>query len=153
MFIKRLARNGNSRQRGDTIVEVLIAVTVVSMVLGGAYVTTNKSLLATRAAQEQSSALKLTESQLEQLKALAVTAPNALFTTAGTFCVYNQTQMPPSTDPKCTQDAAGNQATGDPKYSIAVTRANTNDFTVKTTWIDVSGKHNDQLSLKYRIYR
>jgi Tfp pilus assembly protein PilV len=151
MFVKRQASR-RDRQRGDTIVEVLIAVTVVSMVLGGAYVTTNKSLLATRAAQEQSGALKLTESQLEQLKGLAATNPAGLFSTTGTFCVYNQTTIIPSSDARCTQDAAGVQTTTEPKYMIAVTRS-TNDFSVKTTWTDVSGKRTDQMSLKYRIYQ
>jgi type II secretory pathway pseudopilin PulG len=151
MFIRRPTTIRN-RQRGDTIVEVLIAVTVVSMVLGGAYVTTNKSLLATRAAQEQSGALKLTESQIEQLKGLAITNPSVIFSTVAAFCVYNQTQTPPSSDAKCTQDAAGVQVTADPKYDIAITR-NNNDFMVKTTWTDVSGKRIDQLSLKYRIYQ
>jgi Tfp pilus assembly protein PilV len=131
---------------------VLIAVTVVSMVLGGAYVTTNKSLMATRAAQEQSSALKLTESQLEQLKGLVVSNPNSIFTTAAPFCIYNQVNVVAATDPRCTQDAAGLQTTQDPKYTIAITRTN-NDFSVKTTWEDVSGKKTDQMSLKYRAYQ
>lgn len=150
MFIRRAARKDH-KQRGDTIVEVLIAVTVVSMVLGGAYVTTNKSLLATRAAQEQSNALKLSESQIEQLKGLAITNPGAIFSASVPFCIYNQTVTPPATDARCIQDAAGNQTTTDPKYAITITR-NNNDFTIMTTWADVGGKRTDQMSLKYRVY-
>ena len=154
MFIKRLTNchQRTDRQRGDTIVEVLIAVTVVSMVLGGAYVTTNKSLLATRASQEQSGALKLSESQLEQLKGLVITNPNAIFTTTAPFCIFNQTMVLPSTDARCTQNVAGAAAITDPRYRLAITRTG-NDFSIRTIWTDVSGKHDDQLSLKYRVYK
>ena len=57
-------------ERGDTIVEVLIAISVMSLLIGGAFVLTNRSLQGTRAAQERLNALKLVESQLEQLKKL-----------------------------------------------------------------------------------
>ena len=67
------------RQRGDTLVEVLIAIAVVSLILGGAYVTTNRSLYATRAAQERGNALKLAESQIEQLKGIVASNPTAVF--------------------------------------------------------------------------
>jgi len=151
MFIKRWV-NTVQAQRGDTIVEVLIAITVVSMVLGGAYVTTNKSLLATRSAQEHATALKLVESQLEQIKGLAITNPNAIFTGPSPFCVYNQTTVVSTTDPRCTQSAAGVATTTDPKFNLAITR-NGNEFTVKNSWTDVTGKLTDQLSLKYRLYQ
>jgi type II secretory pathway pseudopilin PulG len=151
MLARRL-KDKSERQRGDTIVEVLIAVTIVSSVLSGAYVTTNKSLLATRAAQERSSALKLTESQIEQVKGLVTTNPNAVLNSAGSFCVLNQTTVAPAGDPRCTQDATGTQTTVDPKYTIVIARTG-NDFKVKTSWTDVSGKQTDQLTLSYRVYK
>ena len=43
-----------SRQRGDTIVEVLIAIAVIGAVLGGAYVVVNNSANNNQAAQERS---------------------------------------------------------------------------------------------------
>lgn len=152
MFIKRL--NGtNERQRGDTLIEVLIAVTIVSMVLGGAYVTTNRSLLATRGAQERAAALKLTESQVEQLKGLVTTDPDSVLNAAGQFCIYQQTTVVTNVnDPRCTQTAAGQIASADPRYAIAITRTN-NTFDVKTTWANVNGKQTDQLNLRYRVYR
>ena len=55
MFIKRLRALS---ERGDTLVEVLIAIAVVSLILGGAFVTTNKNLQATREAQERGNAQK-----------------------------------------------------------------------------------------------
>lgn len=55
-------------QTGDTIVEVLIAMAVLSMVLGGAYVASNRSLAVSQQNQERAEALKLVEGQMEQLK-------------------------------------------------------------------------------------
>lgn len=52
---------------GDTIVEVLIAMAVVGVILGGAYVTVQKSFNQTRDAQEHGEALNLAQSQTEQL--------------------------------------------------------------------------------------
>ena len=58
----------NSSQRGDTIVEVLIAMAVASSVLGITYATMNRNLLITRGAQERTEAAKLAQGQLEILK-------------------------------------------------------------------------------------
>lgn len=62
------------RQRGDTIVEVLIAVAVVSMVVASAYAITNRNLANTRQAQEHSEASKLGQAQIEQLRVYATQA-------------------------------------------------------------------------------
>lgn len=77
-------------QVGDTIVEVMISVVVLSLVVGGAYSVANRSLKMGRQAQERSEALKLAESQLENIKAKAATATDpALFSASG-FC-FNPT--------------------------------------------------------------
>lgn len=55
-------------QRGDTIIEVMLAIAVVSMVLAASYKIANRALLTGRYAQEQTEALKYAESQLEKLK-------------------------------------------------------------------------------------
>jgi prepilin-type N-terminal cleavage/methylation domain-containing protein len=55
-------------QRGDTIIEVLIAIAIGSLILGITYSTMNRSLITGRRAQERSEALKLAESQLERIK-------------------------------------------------------------------------------------
>lgn len=58
-------------QAGDTIVEVLIAMAVLSAILGGAYISANQSLNNSRQAQERGEAAKVANSQLEQIKAYA----------------------------------------------------------------------------------
>jgi len=142
------------KERGDTIVEVLIAISVVSLILAGAYVTTNRSLLATRSAEERGNALKLAESQVEQLKGLAKSDPTSIFgaSTPMPFCVSHTTNKPViATNPDCALDASGN-ATG--IYNLSVNRGSDgNTFTISNQWVDVSGKINDSLQLIYRIYQ
>lgn len=60
-----------AKQRGDTIVEVMLAMAVVGMVLGVAYGITNRSVQVGRSAQERSEALKIAETQIELLKEYA----------------------------------------------------------------------------------
>ncbi len=145
-------KRSGDRERGDTIVEVLISLTVVSMVLGGAYVTTNKSLVATRSAQEHASALKLAETQVEQLKGLVATNPSAVFTAASPFCIYNQTTIVAANNANCVQDAGGAPTTNEPAFHLSIARSG-NDFTIQDTWTDVSGNTTDSLQISYRIYQ
>jgi len=144
------------REQGDTIVEVLIAISVVSLILGGAYVTTNRSLIATRAAEERGNALKLAESQVEQLKGLAKSNPSSIFD-SGTpmpFCINSSTGLPiASTNAACKVSAAGSPTTTQPVYSLSISRASDgNTFTVTNDWTDVSGRISDSLRLIYRVY-
>ncbi len=61
MLVKRL------RQRGDTIVEVMIVLAVLGSAIGISYTTANRSLLNARQAQENAEAAKLAQAQLEAL--------------------------------------------------------------------------------------
>lgn len=80
---------------GDTIVEVLIALAVLSAVLGGAYSISNRSLTSVKQAQEHTQALKYAEQQIERLKQLADgggvdssgNPSNNVFTFSGGFCI------------------------------------------------------------------
>lgn len=141
------------RQRGDTIVEVLIAIAVISLILGGAYVTTNTSLRATRSAQERGNALKLVESQVEQLKGLVDTNPSAVFggATPSPFCIYNNVVVAPATG-NCTVNTSGVATTAQPSFNLAITRSG-NIFTIRNTWIDVGGDKNAETKITYRAYQ
>lgn len=148
------------KQRGDTIVEVLIAIAVISLVLGGAYVTTNRNLLATRAAQERSNALTLVESQLEQIKSLAVTNADALFdTNAPTeFCITQDQAIVSAGTADCSVDQSGVPTENEPVYHLSVTRTGPDAnlgylFEVTNIWSDPSGDHDNEVKMIYRIYR
>jgi prepilin-type N-terminal cleavage/methylation domain-containing protein len=147
-----LGRSGSYRERGDTIVEVLIAIAVISLVLGGAYVTTNRSLQATRAAQERSIALKLAESQLERIKGLAASDPPALFGAPSPFCIDSSTGLPVDADDEaCAVDESGAPTTEEPVFHLSVSRSG-NDFTLTESWFNVNGQITDNLELRYRVY-
>ncbi len=154
MFVRH--RTGKDlRERGDTIVEVLVAIAVVSLVLGGAYVTTNRSLLATRDAEERSVALKLTESQLEQLKGFARDNPEAIFGAGvpNPFCITNTNTVVSASDEGCTVNPSGAPSTVEPSFTLNVSRAGDgNTFTVVNEWTDVSGDIKDNIRMVYRIY-
>lgn len=67
-------------QAGDTIVEVLIAAAIVSLVLTGAFAVANASYRQIRMSQERGEAQRVAQSAIEQLDALvannsALTAP------------------------------------------------------------------------------
>lgn len=155
--MRAIARRDKKRyryQRGDTIVEVLISIAVVSLILGGAYVTTQRSLLASRAAQERGNALKLAEGQLEQLKNIATSSgAGTLFgsATSGTFCVVNGS-ITDAGNAGCAVDSAGQPTGKEPVYHLSATRAG-NTFTVKNTWSSALGTGNENLQLTYRLYQ
>jgi prepilin-type N-terminal cleavage/methylation domain-containing protein len=72
-------------RRGDTIVEVLIAVAIIGVILVGAYHISNNSNIAVRDSQEHSQALKLAETQLETLNSKGgITSPDTCFDPSGT---------------------------------------------------------------------
>ena len=142
-------------ERGDTIVEVLIAVAVVSLILGGAYVATNKSLLGSRAAQERGDALKLVESQFESIKAIAAGTNSDSVLGSGTpasFCIVNSTTVAISTSAGCKVSAKGTATTKEPAYNLSVVRTNNTTFTVTNTWSAIERKGTDSLHMTYRVY-
>jgi prepilin-type N-terminal cleavage/methylation domain-containing protein len=146
-------------QRGDTLVEVLIAIVIVSTVIGGAYVVSNHSLQSTRGAQERSNALKLGQAQIEQLKSQIGIDSTKIFG-AGvptTFCLTSDATGThvndfgvPAQKKNCVVDASGNPvAVG---YTLQIKRTG-NDFKLTENWIDVSGHFGDTLQLSYRAYQ
>ena len=141
-------------QRGDTLVEVLIAIAVISSVLAGAYVVTNKSLTSSRDAQERGNALKLSEGQLERIKTVVVTNPEAIFglTAVNPFCL-NSTNTPVATsNAACKVDALGAATTGQPQYRMSIERTG-NVFTLTTVWDNVRGTTTSKVELSYKAYK
>jgi type II secretory pathway pseudopilin PulG len=130
--------------KGDTIVEVMLAIAIVSAVLGGAFVSSNKSLQGARQSQERSEAMKLLEGQLERMKQLSSTPGNNLFTQSAQFCVNDTPAVRPISDTvACRQGTDG-------RYAMSITR-NANTFTALATWDRIGGGQ-DRVQLIYRIY-
>ncbi len=112
-------------QAGDTIVAVLMAVTVISISLAASFASANRAYQTGRAAQERFEALKLAESQIELLKnyyknPARKTVYDAM-TSATDFCI-DGSQVPgaevkPTSDPLC-QNTNGTGGAG--YYSVVV---------------------------------
>jgi prepilin-type N-terminal cleavage/methylation domain-containing protein len=149
-------------QSGDTLVEVLICILIVSMILTGAYVTTNKSTVRVIDAQERAEALKLGQAQLEQVRQHSKKlAPNVLDQpVSSSFCMVN-TVITSSTDARCRQDRNGNPTTEEPVFAIAIRRqncsgatlpANCSLFTIRIDWASIATKTPAHAQITYRLY-
>jgi prepilin-type N-terminal cleavage/methylation domain-containing protein len=143
-------------QRGDTIVEVLIAITIVGLILGGAYVTSHNSLSATQDAQEHANALQLAQGQIELLRSGAL-SNSQVFTTPVPFCITPSGTIK-TTVLTCTVNSSG--AVGSVLaaniYKVQVisrTGSGTGPytFTTQSTWPGLQNK-TDQVQLVYRLY-
>ena len=161
MWQIRGSQAAGNRERGDTLVEVMVAIVIVATVIGGAYVVSNRSLQSTRGAQERGNALKLAEAQIEQLKSIISQDDTQIFGVGKPthFClgsdvsgthVYNTAV--PADKAKCRVDSNGTPTTGEPGYSYEITRTG-NDFQLVASWTDISGRFTDSLKLNYRAYQ
>jgi prepilin-type N-terminal cleavage/methylation domain-containing protein len=143
------------RERGDTIIEVLVAITIVSMILGGAYVTSHNSLIATRDAQEHANALQLAQGQVELLRTLA-TSSSWIFTQSPPFCIAtNGTQ---GASCMVTTSGVHSPTTSLDIYDVAIvarSAPNANGaytFTIESQWPGLQNQ-NDAVQLLYRVYK
>lgn len=154
-------------ERGDTIVEVLIAIAIISSILSGAYIVVNKSLIAGREAQERGNALKLSEGQLERLKSLSSSNPDKLFNTTDaiftdaslSFCVNDANELVPAklgndavTDAACKVGADGNPTTEEPMYKLYIKRESMHTFILTTKWSSLKNFEDNSVQLIYKAY-
>ncbi len=70
-------------EKGDTIIEVLIAVGIVSLIVTSAYATTNRNVQASQNIQEQGQAQKLVERQIELLRKNGIDSTKDCFDATG----------------------------------------------------------------------
>lgn len=138
-------------QRGDSIVEVIIVLAVLSLALSIAYATSNQSLLATRQAQENSQATEILRSQLETLRsytAVDSTSANYIFR-ATKFCIDSggavKDIIPAG---PCTQRNLYDIAI---QYVASSGTGSLNTFTATATWADAQGHGDDVVTLVYRL--
>ncbi len=152
-------------QMGDTIVEVLIAVAVVSLILTGAYAIANRSLINIRQSQERTEALNIATQQVERLKVRAELGADAtgdkVFTTLkNPFCIWEkpieqglyvkQSIKTGKIQPDCTQNNGID-------YYITITRTDNADnfqhlFSVRVYWHSLSRSGgDDQVIYNYQL--
>lgn len=135
------------RERGDTIVEVLIAIAVASLILVGAYVSTRQSLTTVQDTQEHSEALQLAQTQIEFLHSTHHAPP------AGGCFYQDGSYNHNAADADCTVDATGTK--GD-KYAMAITSGTSADglvtYTIKASWDSLRQSGRDNVTLYYQEY-
>jgi prepilin-type N-terminal cleavage/methylation domain-containing protein len=134
-------------RRGDTIVEVMVVLAVLGLALGIAYSTANRSLLDTRGAEENSQATALLQGQIEDLRSLANSQTQNIFSQGGPFCIS-------PTDTIATASGCKNINTF---YNIDITYQNTgtqpDTFTLVASWPDVEGQGTDTVTILCRIHK
>ena len=154
-----------NKQRGDTIIEVLLAMAVLGMVLGTSFGIVNRSLATGRDAQERSEATKLAESQLEKLKTASSDPDNGFFSISETsiYCItYTRitdtlevvefdTNGIIEDDVDLNTYAVECKAGPDGRYRMSIIRSE-NVFTVRTRWESIRGEQLNEAKLIYRTY-
>lgn len=150
----------NYSQRGDTIIEVMLAIAVVGMVLGASYRIANRALQTGRLAQEQTEALKIAESQIEKLKYKASqigsddSVSGTIFDTAATetsFCIADDAALSKITTNNAQYAALCKGRSG--LYDQIVTYDGSNNlFKVVVTWPSPI-TNNANVEVAYKLYQ
>ena len=152
------------RQKGDTIIEVLIAMAIISFILIGAYITINRNILLLDDSQEHSQAVYLLSSQIESLR------QSKINTSINGQC-FNGITLFNNTGPvgsnNCILNSSGTEASANqqPNYSITINSTPTivhlspsNSYTyytyqLKATWTSLLSSSNptatDQIIMYY----
>lgn len=146
-MLKRLTLRS---ERGDTIVEVLIAIAVASLILVTAYVATRHSLTSIQDTQEHSEALQLAQSQIELLRSTQKTpASGGCFSSNGTT----------TTGPNCGLDSTGARFDPDTsrstEFTVAVTSATDSQsgmtsYKIVASWDSLLESGKDFVTLYYQ---
>jgi type II secretory pathway pseudopilin PulG len=143
-------------QTGDTIVEVLLSLAVISAVLGGAFVSARRSLDATIQARERDQAVRLVETQLERLKTVAGSDVNVF--SGGPFCLIGSPITKQENLSNCRLDSANNTfgpGSQSIPYELRVERSGAGTsvlFTVIAEWERVGGGE-ERASVAYRVHQ
>ncbi len=142
-----------NNQKGDTIVEVIIAIGIISVVLVASYSIANRSLATIRDAQEHTIALKIAEAQIEQLKVASQDPTlNKMYNRNAPFCVqYNN-----GTGKLEINNGPCAQTNGIPyNVSVSLPAGSGPDYTytISVTWDTAIGSGQGNVSLVYRLYK
>jgi prepilin-type N-terminal cleavage/methylation domain-containing protein len=124
-------------QAGDTIVEVLVALAVVSVILVGAFIVTNRSTKDVRDSEEHAQALQFLQGQVELLRSAASRSGALPASLDVPFCldaaIYYQ---PAASDSNCLLDSLYRVAIVSP---VASPGTGTTTFNLTATWPGING--------------
>jgi prepilin-type N-terminal cleavage/methylation domain-containing protein len=168
-----LRRLRNS-QAGDTIIEVLIATAIVGLAIALAYGVANRSIRAARQAQERVEAVKIAETQLESMKAIASNEDPAddskVFDDNRLFCIgtdnerknFSAWTTAPAldADPLSASDYPVDCVQGEgSRYHVSVKATELSgavspryQFTVTVRWFGFGNLRKEQTVVEYRLH-
>lgn len=141
-----------NKQAGETIVEVLFAIVVISSALGGAFAIANRSQLTVEANRERYQAQMLANSQADNLK--LVTSDNEKkknidenYVSKQAFCIFQGSVY-------ATDDSSGKcqfNFLGGVSYKVSITSNGEEVFLISVNWDSLINKEKDQVELVYGI--
>lgn len=171
------------RSKGDTIVEVLLALTVLSTILVAGYSISTRSLNGVRISQERGEALKIAEAEYEQLRFYVPQIDNATFTNISSlnasqdgFCMKTDPSTGnfidgtsffdlPSNDVKKLSEYSADCKRGT-RYYVAITPTQSSsltftdgktgketNFSINVYWDRSGGGDVQQLTLSYKVIK
>lgn len=152
---------------GDTMVEVLIAMAVITAVLTGSFIVAQKSFVGVRDSQERSEALHILQSQIEQVRTDAINQTDETAgiydTTPKYFCMTTSGGVPTRQNQPALGSPAdfGDATKYDPGckdiqglYNVAITYDNSDSnnkvFRFYGTWNRIGGGQ-DRIEMYYRV--
>jgi prepilin-type N-terminal cleavage/methylation domain-containing protein len=148
------------RQRGDTIVEVMIVLAVLGLAISISYATANRSLLNARQAQENSEATRLAQSQAELLR--SQDGNDSIYVAGNNPYCMNGSSVAMISDETALDTTSYPAAcrSGDLPYYVYVQYAADpsnptpgGTFTVHVLWDDILGQGQDSVTLTYRLQK
>lgn len=137
------------QQAGDTIVEVIIAVSVVATILVGAFTVTNHSARAVRDSEEHAQALQFLQGQVELLRHAAAVRSSLPSSLSTPFCLSTTAYyQPASGNSNCTKSSLYDVSISSPTSSPAVGATTT--FDLVASWPALGGG-TDTVYLAYKV--
>lgn len=141
-------------QRGDTLIEVLFAMTIIGVILAAAYSVASKNLQVSQLSKERIQATQLATAQLEQLKALDGFGDSAITTSVENgepFCIdIEAASFIIFDDPGTDED----ECLVDEFFSRSIVKKD-NLYEVKVEWLPPGGNDNNDpavVTFSYRDY-
>ena len=140
-----------NNQNGDTIVEVLLAIAVVSVVLAGAYASVTRSLNSARVSQERSEAVKLVESQLESLEVVLKDSvkTNMILNSPTDFCLDDSLDIKTAGSAECNKGPDGRYKLST-KYDPPT--PGPEKFTSSARWDRAGGGEEQRIDIVYKVH-
>ncbi len=141
-------------ETGDTLVEVLLAITALASVIGMSYSISTRAQRIAQLSQERSEATNVAQEQAERLRRMRdiLEANPAAFTSAVTsvspFCMSAIPVAPPF--PVAAGGTCASGVNGRYTSSIVYSAAQT-QFRITTSWVAAGNNPVQQVTLEYRL--